>query len=84
MSGFCVNASINNLSTPSAAVPEKLHHCGRAFGLLQDIQPAEDCQLAQIGQRLIVLPQDLDLSEYLGQRVGLIRIDEKYLVRSLA
>jgi hypothetical protein len=65
-------------------IATKLHHCGRAFGLLQSVECAEDCQIAQIGERLIVLPQDLDLSEYLGQRVGLIKIDEKYLIRSLA
>lgn len=68
----------------SSPVPEKLHNLGRAFGLLACIESAEDCQLARIGTRLIVLPADLTLSGYVGQRIGLIQVDGKYLVRRSA
>jgi hypothetical protein len=55
------------------------------FGLLVSIQPDEECQIAQIGQDLIVLPQDLDLSGYVGKSIGMIRVDfERYCVRLLA
>ena len=78
-------ASISIFSADNAvAAPEKLHHLSRAFGLLSSIQPAEDCQIAQIGTRLLVLPQDLDILGYLGQRIGLIRVDGQYLIRRLA
>lgn len=70
--------------TQPSPVPEKLHNLGRAFGLLSSIEPAEDCQLARVGSRLIVLPSDLLLSGHVGQRIGLIRVDETYLVRRLA
>jgi hypothetical protein len=73
-----------NFSASFPAEPIHMHHLSRAFGLLASIQPVEDCQLAQIGQRLVVLPQDLDLSGHIGQRIGLIRVDEKYLIRRLA
>lgn len=68
----------------SSPIPEKLHNLGRAFGQLTCLQPAEECQIAWIGARRIVLPQDLDLSAHLGQRIGLILVDEKYLIRRLA
>jgi hypothetical protein len=67
----------------AASSPEKLHHLGRAFGLLSSIQPAEECQIAQIDERLIVLPKDLDLSEHIGKRVGLMRYEDRILVRRL-
>jgi hypothetical protein len=79
-------------STPTnifpALIPEKLHKCGRAFGLLSSIQPDEDCQIARIitrtDERLIVLPLDLDLSSYVGLRIGLTLIDGKILCRRLS
>jgi hypothetical protein len=77
MSGTVSDAQIS-------PIPEKLHNLGRAFGLLSSIRPAEDCQIAQIGQRLIVLPCDLDISGHVGQRIGLILVDEKYCIRRLA
>jgi hypothetical protein len=75
---------LDSISTADQAVPGKLHHCSRAFGLLSAIQPDDDCQLARIGERLIVLPSDLDLSAHLGQRIGIVRIDDKFLCRRLA
>lgn len=81
MSGL-VSTAINSFSA-MRATPEKLHNFGRAFGLLSDIQPAEDCQLARIGKRLIVLPQDLDLSGHIGHRIGLILADGQHLIRRL-
>ena len=72
---------INFSASPT---PEKLHHLGRAFGLLTSVQHAEECQLAQIGERLIALPEDLDLSGYLGQRVGMMRYEEHILIRRLS
>jgi hypothetical protein len=83
MSGSVVSASINNFPNPSATAPEKRRHLGRAFGLLSSIQPAEECQLAQIGDRLMVLPDDIDLSQYLGQRIGMMRYEDRILVRRL-
>jgi hypothetical protein len=79
-------ASISTFSADNAEPrPEKLHHCGRALGLLTSIAPAEDCQIARMinrfGGRLIVLPQDLDLSGYIGQHIVMVRIDDRYLVR---
>ena len=87
MSGSNVCGPISTFSA-EIALPAKLHHCGRGFGLLVSIQPDEDCQIALIvnrfGERRIVLPQDLDLSAYISQRIGLIRVDQLYLVRRLA
>ena len=79
-SADCVPAS----SFSAGSGPEKLHKLGRAFGLLSSIQPAEECQIAQIDKRLIVLPKDLDLSEHIGKMVGLMRYEDRILVRRLA
>jgi hypothetical protein len=70
--------------TVPAPLPEKLHHCCEVFGLLQSIRLAEDCQIAQIDQLLIVLPPDLDLAKYVGQMAGIVNVDGKYHVRGLA
>lgn len=83
MSEAVACASINNLPVPSATAPEKLRHLGRAFGILFSVQPAEDCQIAQIGERLMVLPGDLDLSQYIGQRIGMMRYEDRILIRRL-
>jgi hypothetical protein len=81
MSGSIVSASINSFLNPTATPPEKLHHLGRAFGLLSSVRQEEDCQIAQIGNRLLVLPADLHLSEYLGHRIGLMRYEDRFLIR---
>jgi hypothetical protein len=85
MSGI-VSTSINpfpaDVATPA---PEVLRHCGRVQGLLAEIQPAEECVIARVvnrlGERHIVLPQDLDWSSYLGQQIVMMRLDDQYLVR---
>lgn len=65
--------------------PEVLCYIGgRAFGLLSDLQAYEDCQIATIEQRHIILPTYLDLKPYLGSRIGMVRVEEEYLVRKLA
>ncbi|OPY54682.1 MAG: hypothetical protein A4E48_00261 [Methanosaeta sp. PtaU1.Bin060] len=56
---------------------------GRAFGQLASIQPDDNCQIAQIGERLIVLPEDLDLHEHVGHRIGICRIEGQYHIRRL-
>jgi hypothetical protein len=85
MSGSIAGTPTNIFPDP---IPEKLHKCGRAFGLLISIQPDEDCQIARIitrtGERLIVLPLDLDLSSHVGMRIGLTLIDDKFLCRRLS
>ncbi len=82
-------APIKTFSADNATQrPKNLHHCSRRFGLLVSIQPAQDCQMALIvnrfGEHLVVLPQDLDLSGYVGKRMGLTRIDNEYHVRGLS
>jgi hypothetical protein len=51
---------------------------------LYGIWPSEGCQIAKIGESLVVLPPDLALSGLMGHRVGLVRIDDQYLIRRLA
>ncbi|MFA6371067.1 MAG: hypothetical protein WCW68_00430 [Methanothrix sp.] len=63
--------------------PTKLHHLGRAFGLLSSIQQAEECQIARIDDNLVVLPLNLDLSQYLGQSIGMMRDLNRILIRRL-
>lgn len=84
MTSDTVVCSTTNILPLTAPKPEKLHHCGRAFGVLSSIRPDDDCQIVLIGERLIVLPADLDMSGYVGQRIGLIRVDDKFLCRRLA
>ena len=81
---------INCFSADNARpCPEKLHHRGgRRFGILSSIRQDEDCQIARIvnrfGEHLIVLPQDLDLSGYIGLGIVLVRIGDKYRIRMLS
>jgi|GEM_PF-6429657 hypothetical protein len=67
------------------AVPEMkafpLHDNSGVFGVLSAIEPDEDCQIAQIGECQVVIPQDLDLSSYIGQRIGVACIDGKFYVQ---
>ena len=63
---------------------EHLHPIGgRAFGQLASIQPCDACQLAEIGGRLIVLPEALDLRAHVGHKIGICRIEEQYHIRRL-
>jgi hypothetical protein len=61
--------------------PERLCHGDAAFGVLSSLSQAEGYQLAQVGKRLIMLPQELDLTGYIDQRIGLLKIDQEFLVR---
>ena len=83
MSSF-IATPLNTFSADIAAEhPEKLHKLSKAFGHLFSIQPIEGCQIAQIDDRLIALPQDLNLAEYIGQDIGLMRYEDEVLVRRL-
>ena len=82
MSGI-VSASINLFPADCSPAPEKLRHLGRAFGTLISVRQEEDCQIAQIGSRLLVLPADIQLSEILGQRIGMMRYEGRFLIRRL-
>jgi hypothetical protein len=74
---------INNLFIFPAEVPEKLLHASRAFSHLISIQQEKDCQIAQIGSRLMLLPANLRLSEYLGQRIGMMRYKDRIPIKRL-
>ncbi len=67
------------------AVPEMkafpLHDNSGVFGKLFSIKPDDDCQIAQIGEYQVVIPQDFDLSSYIGQRIGVACIDGKFYVQ---
>ena len=71
----------NGISSGSA--PEKLYDLRGAFGLLSSIQQADECQIAQIDKDLVVLPIGLDLSQYLGQSIGMVRERNRILIRRL-
>ena len=58
-----------------------LHDNSGIFGKLFSIEPDEDCQIAQIGDCQVVIPQDFDLSSYIGQRIGVAFIDGKFYVQ---
>ena len=75
------------IAPPLTVRPEKLHHLSRAFGFLEDIRSEdEDCIVAKIGRREIVLPAAIepDLRPLIGCRIGMVRIENKYLVRRAA
>jgi len=63
---------------------QKLRHCGRVFGLLQSIRIEDECQIARIGEKDLVLPMTPDLSSHISQRIGLAMIGETLYVRGLA
>lgn len=71
----------NGCSEGSA--PEKLYDLRGAFGLLSSIQQADECQIAHIDENLVVLPMGLDLSQYLGQSIGMMRERNRILIRRL-
>jgi len=81
LSSSSVCGPVNGFSADSA--PEKLHHLGRAFGLLSSIHHAEECQIAKIDDNFVVLPLNLDLSRYLGQSIGMMRDMNRILIRRL-
>ena len=62
------------------------HDNSRYFGLLSSIEPHEDHQIATItviNNYRVILPLDLDLSEYLNGPVGIACIAGKFYVREL-
>ena len=77
-----INAPIDVFSA-DRAVPEKLLHLGRAYGQLLSVEREEDCQIARINRRQIVLPADLDLSAHIGRCIGMMRYNEKILIRPI-
>jgi hypothetical protein len=70
---------------PQVVVPgpklERLHDCSRVFGVLHSISAEDDCRIAQIGQRHVVLPSETDLSQFMGQPIVLMMNREQCLVR---
>ena len=74
------------LIAPQGVVPgpklERLHDLSRAQGVLHSISIEEDdCQIAKIGERNVVLPLSADLSEFIGQPIVLMMNREQCLVR---
>lgn len=74
-----------DMSVSAACAPafHKPHHCSRFFGLLGFVRLAEDCQIVQIDGDLVVLPLDLDLSQYFGQNIGMMCDGHRILIRRL-
>lgn len=58
-----------------------LHDNSGVFGKLFSIKPDDDCQIAQIGEIQVVIPQDFDLSSYIGMRIGVACICGKFYVQ---
>ena len=65
--------------------PERLQDRSIRSGILSGIERIEDedcpCQIAKIGDRLVVLPLGTDLSKFLGQHIVLMQNFEDILVR---
>ena len=72
-----------NVSDAFAPVFHKPHHCSRFFGLLEFVRLDEDCQIVQIDCDLVVLPLDIDLSQYFGQSIGMMCEGHRILIRRL-
>ena len=70
---------------PQGAVPgpklRRLHDGSRECGLLLSCHQEEECQIARIGERNVVLPLSADLSEFIGQPIVLMMNREQCLVR---
>ena len=74
-----------DMSVSAACAPafHKPHHCSRFFGLLEFVRLEEDCQIVRIDGDLVVLPLDLDLSQYFGQSIGMMGEGHRILIRRL-
>jgi len=74
-------------AVPQGAVPGpklvRLHDMSRVLGRLVSVERLEedDCQIAKIDERNVVLPLNADLSEFMGQTVILMMNREQCLVR---
>jgi hypothetical protein len=66
--------------------PEKMLHCSRAFGLLSDIEQNDECIVATIGKRKVVLPEEMQarLEPLLNKRIGLARFYDEFCLRELS
>jgi hypothetical protein len=76
----------------ASTIPQTLAHGDVVEGHLNSIQPAEECQIILLNGVFIVLPNDanlivlpkgcgLPLSAYLDRDIGMIRIDDTFIVR---
>jgi hypothetical protein len=73
--------AIQRKTAPIASKLVRLHDGSREFGLLLSCHQEEDCQIARIGERNVVLPLSADLSEFIGQPIVLMMNREQCLVR---
>jgi hypothetical protein len=66
--------------------PQKMHHCDEQNGLLSDIQYDDECLIATIQGRKVVLPEELfeRLQPMLDKRIGLVRFDDEFYLRELS
>jgi hypothetical protein len=84
MASSNVSASINIIRGDRER-PEKLLHCGRAFGLLSAIKQDDECIIAAIGKRQVVLPEEMQarLEPYLNRSIGLAQFDDEFYIREI-
>ncbi len=71
-------------TAPQPPKLEHMHHCSRRFGILHGVQKAEDCQIACIGKREVVLPADLQLKPWLSKYIGIVKIDDQHYVQDFS
>jgi hypothetical protein len=80
MTNTAIIDNSSDVATPAKILP---HDNSRFFGLLSALEPHEDHQIATIDGHQVILPPDLDLSEYLNGPVGIACISGKFYVRRL-
>jgi len=83
MTNTAIIDNSSDVATPAKILP---HDNSRYFGLLSALEPHEDHQVATItviNNYQVILPLDLDLSEYLNGPVGIACIAGKFYVRRL-
>jgi len=74
-------------AAPLGAVPApklvRLHDLDRCSGRLGSVERLEedDCQIARIGEKNVVLPLSVGLSEFIGQPIIIMMNLEQCLVR---
>ena len=74
---------IQQKTAPIAPKLVRLHDLDRCSGRLGSVERLEedDCQIARIGEKNVVLPPSADLSEFIGQPIVLMMNREQCLVR---